>query len=65
MFIEAVHPTHLKLRSSEISWLREEHCAPSELKCLFGFFSYKHFVPPGLKKQPLKRLYYGSFRNTH
>jgi hypothetical protein len=52
MFIEPEHPTNLKLRSSEISWLPEKHCAPSELERLFGFFCYKHFVPPGLKKQP-------------
>jgi hypothetical protein len=49
MFIEPKHPTNLKLRSRNLL-TAGEHCAPSELNCLFGFFGYKHFVPPGLKK---------------
>jgi hypothetical protein len=55
MFIEPEHATDLELRSSENLLATVEHCAPSELKCLFGFFCHKHFVPPELKKQPSNR----------
>jgi hypothetical protein len=37
MFIEPVHPTNLKLRSSGISLATKEHFAPSELKMSFRF----------------------------